>query len=199
MQKKAWILVSLFSVAGSVGSAAAQPGPHLAKLDTNGDGAVSAAEFEAGALARFAASDANGDGKVTADELTVARTKHAEARFAEEDANDNGVLERSEVTKMPDALFAKLDADSSQTLTKAELEQAHPGKHAKGPRGVPGDENQDGTVTKDEAVAHAKRMVKRIDANGDGVLSADELARGHGHAHRGGARGGAKEAAERTE
>jgi EF hand domain-containing protein len=182
MTKKEWLLVSLFSVAGSVGVASAQAGgPHFAKLDQNADGTVTTAEFEAGLLARFTESDTNGDGKVTADELKTARAAHGQAHFAKQDANGNGVLERSEVAKMPDALFTKLDVDNSKTLSAAELESGHPGGgHGKGPhegqeRGLPGDADRDGTLTKAEAVADAQKLAKRIDANSDGKLSADEL------------------------
>lgn len=43
------------------------------KADTNGDQAVSQAEFAAAALARFDAADANKDGRITADEMRSQR------------------------------------------------------------------------------------------------------------------------------
>jgi len=45
-----------------------RPGGHMAKADTDGDGAVSKAEFLAVAEQRFASMDKNGDGKLTPDE-----------------------------------------------------------------------------------------------------------------------------------
>jgi len=50
------------------------------KADTNGDNQVSAAEFEAAALARFDAADADGNGTVTAEERKAAMQKMREGR-----------------------------------------------------------------------------------------------------------------------
>jgi hypothetical protein len=50
-----------------------------AKLDTNGDGAVTRQEFQATAVARFEQADANKDGSVTPDERRAARTAWREA------------------------------------------------------------------------------------------------------------------------
>ena len=44
-------------------------GGHIQKMDTNGDGAISAEEHAAGAAQRFAIMDTNGDGKISADEM----------------------------------------------------------------------------------------------------------------------------------
>lgn len=48
-------------------------GGMMAKADTNGDKAISQAEFQTAALARFDASDANKDGQVTAEERQAQR------------------------------------------------------------------------------------------------------------------------------
>ena len=56
-------------------------GMMMGKADTNGDKAISQAEFQAAALARFDAADANKDGQVTADERAAQR----EARKAKAD------------------------------------------------------------------------------------------------------------------
>lgn len=45
----------------------------MMRLDTNSDGAITLAEFEAGALDRFKRQDTNNDGQVTADERAAAR------------------------------------------------------------------------------------------------------------------------------
>lgn len=45
----------------------------LRQADTNGDGAISRAEFEAAAAKQFARMDANGDGVVSVEERTAAR------------------------------------------------------------------------------------------------------------------------------
>lgn len=190
MSKNKWLLVSVLSVAAGVGVAAAQPGhpERFAKLDTNGDGAVTTAEFEAHILQRWTEADANKDSKVTADEMKARFEAHKQERLKERDTNGNGVLERSEVAKMPDALFTKLDADKSGTLTPAEMKAGKEkgcGHEGKGFRGegkrLPGDANEDGVVTKEEARTGAQQLAKHIDANGDGKLTQDELGRGRGH------------------
>ena len=48
-------------------------GMMMARADTDGDKAVSQAEFQAAALARFDAADANKDGQVTAEERAAQR------------------------------------------------------------------------------------------------------------------------------
>lgn len=48
-------------------------GRMMGQADTNGDKAISQAEFQAAALARFDASDANKDGQVTAEERKAQR------------------------------------------------------------------------------------------------------------------------------
>jgi Ca2+-binding EF-hand superfamily protein len=56
---------------------------HMAKMaDTNGDGAISQAEFTAAALARFDKADANKDGTVTAAERQAAHQQMREAMQA---------------------------------------------------------------------------------------------------------------------
>lgn len=195
MTKNKLLLVSVLSALAGVGVAAAQPGGpnHFAKLDTNADGVVTTPEFQAGALARFESADVNKDGKVTTDEMKAAFAQHKQERFGKRDANGNGSLERSEVEKMPDEMFARLDADKSGSLSAAELENAPWGHHgAHGGKGelkrLPGDADGDGVVTKTEAVAGADQWAKKLDTNGDGKLSQDELSHFRGH-HGGGHHG----------
>ena len=88
---------------------------------------------------------------------------------------------------MPAQRFAQIDADKSGTLSPSELANHHPlkGKHGKSwighHKGLPGDANGDGMLTRDEAVTGAKSFAKKRDANGDGKLTQDELLRGRGH------------------
>lgn len=57
-------------------------GGMMAKADTNGDKAISQAEFQTAALARFDASDANKDGQVTAAERQAQRGEWRAKRAA---------------------------------------------------------------------------------------------------------------------
>jgi Ca2+-binding EF-hand superfamily protein len=181
-----WLLVSMISTLAGVGVAAAQPGAgrHFEKLDTDGNGTVTTAEFQAGALARWTEADANKDGKVTADEFKAAHEKHSQERFSSKDSNGDGKLQRGEVERMPEEFFTKLDADKDGALSKDEMAAMR--HHGKGQedgkvRPLPGDENNDGVVTKEEAVAGSQKWAKKIDANGDGTLTKEELMKGRPH------------------
>jgi Ca2+-binding EF-hand superfamily protein len=180
-----WLLVSLIStLAGTSVAAAQHGGGKLEELDTNGDGVVTTAEFQAHALDRWTQADANKDGKVTADEFKAAHAAHAQEHFAKKDSNGDGVLQRNEVQKMPDEFFTKLDTNKDGVLSKDEMAAFGPGKHfakVEEGKGLPGDENEDGVITKDEAIAGSQKWAKKIDVNGDGTLSKDELQKAHPH------------------
>jgi hypothetical protein len=180
MTKNKWLLVSGLSTLAFVGIASAQPcGPKgfEKKMDKDGDGVVTTAEFQTGLLERWTSADANKDGKVTADEFKAEHSEHKQERFSERDSNKDGVLARSEVAKMPDQVFTRIDADKSGTLSLAEFESAHPRHGFKGAElnKLPGDANGDGTVTEAEAREGAQKFAQRLDANGDGKLTKDEL------------------------
>ncbi len=55
----------------------------LQKVDTDGDGAISKAEFLAEAEAKFDRMDANGDGKITPEERDAMREKWRRRRAAQ--------------------------------------------------------------------------------------------------------------------
>jgi hypothetical protein len=67
---------------GKRGARHAMHGGMMAKADTNGDKAISQAEFQVAALARFDAADANKDGQVTADERKAQRSEWRAKRAA---------------------------------------------------------------------------------------------------------------------
>jgi Ca2+-binding EF-hand superfamily protein len=75
--------------------------------------------------------------------------------------------------------FSQLDADGDGQITKAEMQQHHMARFSKV------DTDQDGVLSRAELEAegrqrveeHVSRMIERHDANGDGVLSPDEMAR----------------------
>jgi EF hand len=58
----------------------------MARADTNGDKAVSQAEFRAAAEARFTKADANNDGTISADERKAGRGKWRDRQVAPADA-----------------------------------------------------------------------------------------------------------------
>ncbi|HKI60547.1 MAG TPA: hypothetical protein VKA23_05885 [Mariprofundaceae bacterium] len=70
--------VAALACPGGKGMGDGKGGSHFQKMDSNGDGAISAEEHEAMAAERFAAMDTNGDGKVTSDEMKSRwKAKHA--------------------------------------------------------------------------------------------------------------------------
>lgn len=86
---------------------------HVASIDTNGDGAVDAAEFDAFVAAAFPAMDADGDGFVSEAEST---TFMSPEQFAGADANGDGGLSRDEFAAQAQADFAAADQDGDGVL-----------------------------------------------------------------------------------
>ena len=133
-------------------------GNRFAQLDTDGNGSISVAEAEGTRLAkRFAKVDANGDGEISRDEAKAARKGHEHRRGGKMkalDTNGDGMLSVAEVEGTHLAKhFAKVDTDGSGMITKAEMKAARKGKKRGG-----------------------KGKLKALDANGDGALSAAEVA-----------------------
>ena len=102
-------------------------------MDSNADGAISRAEFDAFNANRFKELDANGDGKITREEMLAERKKVVEKSkkslnesFDEADANHDGALTEEEAKKMPMLAghFATLDANHDGKLTREELNAA---------------------------------------------------------------------------
>ena len=89
----------------------------------------------------------------------------------------------AEVPAFADRLFGRLDANQDGALTGDELAVL-----SSGPAGAMGggrlrrmigqsDSSNDGRISREELVTGTERMFNRMDANGDGVLSDDELPR----------------------
>lgn len=193
MTKRNWLMITAICTLGGVGVASAHHGGpgHFEKLDQNKDGVVTAKEFEAHALARFDEGDTNKDGKLTPEERKAQHERRMSERFADRDENGDGVLDREELDRMPEEMFKRLDTDNSGTLTPEELRAGfanfkakHGGKHP-GPGAGLGDR----VITRDEVAKKAREHMQKLDANGDGKLTQDELKahrfgphkRGHGH------------------
>ena len=106
----------------------------LKKLDTDGDGRVSRAEFVAGNRGMIQRVDANKDGVVTADEAAVpkAEKKHWWTRndkppgqVNKADANNDGQVTPAEANAAAEAAFNKIDTNADGFLSATELEAAH--------------------------------------------------------------------------
>jgi Ca2+-binding EF-hand superfamily protein len=175
------------------------------RLDTTGNGFVTQDEFVAAAQQRFARLDKNADGKLTPDELTAARRHHgsaepangksnkraqfAQRHFDKIDANHDGVVTIDEYVSAARTLYAQFDSAHDGKVTAAEIESSprtqERAVHVADRMVRHLDANGDGVVSQDEFVAAAKTRFARIDKNGDGFIDADEASgqrwAGRGH------------------
>ena len=160
--------------------------------------ALGAAAFAAPGAMRHG-PDANGDGTLTRAEVSAQVTE----RFAKADANGDGVLNEADKAARTGQMFDKMDTDKNGSISRAEFTAAHSamggehggmtmgGDHKMGDRG-PGmgghrmgsggggmmlrmaDANNDGAVTRDEAMAAALKHFDKMDANKDGQVTRAE-------------------------
>lgn len=104
----------------------------FAQFDTDGDGKVTEAEFNAARASRAAELDANGDGKISADELVAQEMKDAQARIEArvkarieaQDSDGDGMLSASELAadRMPARMFTRMDADGDGAVSMEEMQ-----------------------------------------------------------------------------
>jgi Ca2+-binding EF-hand superfamily protein len=106
----------------------------LARVDTDKDGKISKAEFDAESATLFQRLDKNSDGKIASDEVP---THH----WGGKDGGKGG------------GMLGRMDTDKDGKITKAEF-----------------------TVAED-------KMFQKLDTNGDGVITADEMQAAHRHHH----------------
>lgn len=126
-------------------AAHAQPGPGGPggpRMDADGDGVVTAAEYEASALQRFERLDANKDGVVDAAEIEAIKQRMAQregqggpgggfggrmlAMLAAQDADKDGRITRDEALAASRAQFAAADKDGDGKLAGDEFRMGPP-------------------------------------------------------------------------
>ena len=99
------------------------------------------------------------------------------------DTNKDGVISSSEHAAGAKAMFGRMDADGDGRVTAAEMDAAHKGMP--GHSGVQGmssadkikaiDADRDGVITASEHDEGSSSMFERMDSNGDGNLSFEEM------------------------
>ncbi|KSB87460.1 hypothetical protein AS593_08060 [Caulobacter vibrioides] len=121
-----------------------QPGSGMRGPDADGDGVVTAAEYEAFALQRFERMDANKDGVIDAAELEAIKQRFVQregqggpggggfggrmlAQLAAQDADKDGRITRDEALAASRTQFGAADKDGDGKLTGEELRPAPAG------------------------------------------------------------------------
>jgi Ca2+-binding EF-hand superfamily protein len=158
------------------------PGQGAAKLDKDGDGKLTKAEAPPRMQQRFDELDVNKDGVLDQQELQAARASHGGGgggMIARLDKNGDGKVTKDEAPAPMQQHFDALDANKDGAIDQQELQAAHAARGAQGPRG-PGrmahlDADKDGKVSQAEFVAGVQQWFSRMDADGDGVVTRQEL------------------------
>lgn len=114
------------------------------------------------------------------------------------DGNNDGTVTQSEFDASRTARFDALDANNDGQLTREEMraaraergEHGRRGHHRRG-HGMRGgleraDANNDGSITREEFLARPTQMFARLDADNNGVISADERPQRRERGERGG-------------
>ncbi len=101
------------------------------------------------------------------------------------DVNGDGKLTAEEMSEKNAAFIEKADADGDGAVTKEEMKAFHQARRAEWREKRNPDKNDDGVVDRTEYVNAAQERFDRMDKDGNGVLSEDEMRRrGHGHGRR---------------
>lgn len=104
-------------------AASHDPKTFLQEHDTNHDGQVPRAEFDAARDARFKATDANGDGWVSDAEYLSEYQARLEADLAHSDMTDEKKTEeRQRQVRQTHVRFGVLDTNKNQRMEKAEYD-----------------------------------------------------------------------------
>lgn len=153
--KTAFVLATL--LLGTAGASIAAPHEGRAFIhdyDTNNDGHVTRAEFDAVRVARFQNTDANNDGWVSQDEYVGEYSARLEQQLAASDLTEEKKdEERQRQIRQAHVRFGVLDKDKDQKMAQAEY-------NASGARAfVEQDNDKDGMVSQADVAATAARQL----------------------------------------
>ncbi len=143
------LLGVVFAASLISGAAWAEPGrgaERFAELDSNGDGVITQAEFEAQVASHFAEADSDGNGTLDEDEAIAFRQARREEehesrrddRFGQR-AGDDNVIDLEEFTEAGmNRMFLRADLDENGEVTETEMRLVAELRHEGGPRGPGG-------------------------------------------------------------
>lgn len=141
--------------------------PHMPKLDVNGDGKVSLAEFQQLRADQLMRLDANRDGKITEAEFMAHPTMMGHNGPSPSHSGEG-----------------RWGRNGDRPMRREMMKKMH-GEH-KGMMFDMLDANDDGSITRAEIDHMTAKQFKRLDKNHDGVLTEEELP----HSRMGGGRHG---------
>ncbi len=99
-------------------------GEFIGAFDTDRDGRLTRAEYDAGRAARFAATDTDRDGTLSETEYVGEYTARLERRLAaSSDPEDRKTEERQRQTRQAKVRFGVLDADHDKRISRAEYDR----------------------------------------------------------------------------
>lgn len=101
------------------------------RIDVNGDGVITRAEYQTVQAMRWPQIDRNGDGFLSDDDfprIAVGRARAQLADIAYLDANGDGRISRDEFVNGPAPVFRRADRNGDGILTRSEVEDAAAGR-----------------------------------------------------------------------
>ena len=169
--------------------------------DSNSDGVLTRAEFDAGRAAQFARLDADNNGQLTREEMRAGRGDRGEHRgrrghrgrgpggpggLEGADANNDGNITREEFLARPIAMFERLDANRNGVIEASERPQrpergAQNGERRERADRPNPDADGNGAFSRAEFTAMGAHMFERLDANNDGRVTQEEAQAARGH------------------
>lgn len=114
-------------------------------------------------------------------------SERADKMWDKMDKDGDGQIALSELNDRSRAFFEAADANGDGAISKEEMKAHHEAKRAERDAKRFPDADGDGVVSKAEYDAKADERFAKLDANGDGMLSEEEMKAGH---RRGGKHGG---------
>lgn len=171
MRKLTLALAAVASTLVVGGVAFAQPAPR-------GGEPMTRSAIEQRADAAFARLDANGDGKLD----SADRTARQKAHFDRLDADSDGAISYAEFTASRETRRAGRAEGGERMHRRGGMHHMNRAGMMRGMARM-ADADQDGAVTQAEFRAAALARFDRVDANGDGTISADERQARRGRMH----------------